>query len=408
MTSLQATNSTVLARRRLLIVVQNLPVPFDRRVWQEALALAEAGADVIVVCPADERHPEGRFIIDGITVHRHRAVPEAVRAAGYLREYWLSVHRIRKLVKLVRAEAEVDVIHICNPPDLLFLAAVDVRRSRRRPLIFDQHDLGPELVRAKHMPLNRFFVGVAKLMERVTYRLADHVISTNESYQSIALTRGGKSPDEVTVVRSGPRRAWITEPVRSDAWHAGHQFLIGYVGVMGRQEGITYLLDATQLLVQRGLDVQVALVGSGPDVARLIAYAKDLGVQDNVTFHGRLSDDDLREVLANSDVCVNPDEVNELNNLSTMNKILEYMALGRPIVQFDVQEGRFSAQDASRYARPNDAISLADEIETVLLDPALASEMGEFGRVRFASELCWEAQATQLIRAYVHVLEADV
>lgn len=391
--------------RRLLLVVQNLPVPFDRRVWQEALALGGAGADVTVVCPSDERNPEGRFEIDGISVVRYRAVPEAKSAFGYFREYWLSIRRIRKEVRRIRAEREVDAIHICNPPDLLFLSAVNVRSSRRRPLIFDQHDLGPELVRAKRMPLSWLFVTVATLIERITYHFADHVIATNESYRSVATSRGRKSDEEVTVVRSGPRRGWIQEAAKTDVWHDGHEHLVGYVGVMGRQEGIDYLLKATRHLVDREFDVHVALVGSGPDVDRLTDSARVLGVEEHVTFYGRLSDEDLRSVLTNSDVCVNPDEVNELNDLSTMNKILEYMALGRPIVQFDVKEGRYSAGPASLYASANDAQSLADKIASVLVDPQLAASMGEYGRDRFAKELCWESQVPSLLHAYARVLD---
>ncbi|MBP2390062.1 glycosyltransferase involved in cell wall biosynthesis [Aeromicrobium fastidiosum] len=288
---------------------------------------------------------------------------------------------------------------------MLFLAVTDVRKSKRPPLIFDQHDLGPELVRAKRMPLSWLFVAIAMALEMITYRLADHVIATNQSYKSVATSRGKKRPDQVTIVRSGPQRSWIQDVPPTLDWHRNRRFLVAYVGVMGRQEGIDYLLESVRHLVEQGLDVHLALVGSGPDVERLKSNADRLGVSDRTEFHGRLPDEELRSILANSDVCVNPDEVNELNDLSTMNKILEYMALSRPIVQFDVREGRFSAGDASLYADANDSRSFADQISIVLRDPGLAEKMGRAGHRRFTGELCWEAQVPLLVEAYQTVLE---
>lgn len=401
----------MLSGLRVLLLVQNLPVPFDRRVWQEAKALRDAGASITVVSPADQRFPPTREVIDGIMVHRYAAPPEAVGALGYLREYsWALLAMSRAVASLKRDHGGWDVIHFCNPPDLLFLVARQHRRSERgiARLIFDQHDLGPELVRAKRIPLGRLLVGVAMLWERWSYSSADHVIATNESYRRKAMTRGRKSADAVTVVRSGPSRGWIVETERTRAWHDGAQHLIGYVGVMGRQEGIEYLLHAMAVLVkERAVSARLVLAGSGPDVDRLSSIAVELGIAGRVSFLGRVSDEDLRSVLANADVCVNSDEVNELNDLSTMNKILEYMALGRPIVQFEVSEGRFSAQDSSRYARPNDARSLADEIEWVLTHPTEAKEMGEAGRTRFLNELNWERQAEALVSAYVQAERSE-
>lgn len=391
-----------LAGEAILLLVQNLPVPFDRRVWQEALALKGAGAEVLVVCPSDAKHPAGQFELDGIEICRYPAVKEAVGLLGYIREYGWGLAAMSRAVSKARRGRRFSAIHFCNPPDMLFLVAMAHRRGAR--LVFDQHDLGPELVRAKHLPLSWFFVGLARLLEKLTYSAADHVISTNESYRHIAMTRGRKAASEVTIVRSGPRAEWIQQAASTAKWHEGRQFLVGYVGVMGRQEGIEHLIDAMALLRDRGLSVQLALAGSGPDVGRLRQHASLRGVEDRVTFHGRVSDEDLRSLLSNSDVCVNSDEVNELNDLSTMNKILEYMALGRPIVQFEVTEGRYSAQRSSRYAAPNDTQSFADEIAWVLEHPAEASEMGEFGLSRFTTELSWEQQVPKLVGAYLHVL----
>ena len=206
----------------------------------------------------------------------------------------------------------------------------------------------------------------------------------------------------MTVVRSGPYRSWAEYRRTGEDWHRGRRFLLGYVGVMGRQEGIEYLIDAVKILVaERHLDVHLALIGSGPDRERLEVLARTRGIADRVEFHGRVPDDRMKSILADADVCVNPDEVNPMNDLSTMNKIIEYMALGRPIVQFDVREGRFSARDASLYAeRDNDARSFAHTVERVLDDPDLARAMGDAGRARFENALCWEIQAERLIAAY--------
>lgn len=393
--------TTALSGKNIAVLVQNLPVPFDRRVWQESLALSAAGARVTVICPADARHPAGEFDLDGIRVLRYAAPREATGAAGYFIEYpWALAAMTRQLLKAAKG-TRFDVIHFCNPPDLLFLCALPYKLISRTKLIFDQHDLGPELIRAKRLPLSPIFMAIARIIERLTYASADHVISTNESYKNIALRRGGKGADEVTVVRSGPNVDWIVESETTDRWHNGRSKMLGYVGVIGRQEGIEYLLDALKVIVfDRKMDVQLCLVGSGPDLPRLTELAKEDGLDEHVSFLGRLSDENLRSVLANADVCVNPDEVNELNNLSTMNKIVEYMALGRPIVQFDVKEGRYSAGESSRYARKNDAESFAEEIIVVLSDDALARRMGEAGRARFRDSLSWERQVPILVDAY--------
>jgi glycosyltransferase involved in cell wall biosynthesis len=395
-----------LAGKRVLVLVQNLPVPFDRRVWQESKSLRDGGASVTVVCPSDKRHPAGEFEIDGISVIRYRAPREASGVVGYANEYLVSLARMRSAVKRARQSGAFDVVHFCNPPDLLYTVAKPLRRRDGTVLVFDQHDLGPELVEAKHLPLSFFFSAVARLFESRTYAAADHVIATNESYRAIAMGRGRKSADRVTVIRSGPPRDWITPQAEAGDHHEGHRYLIGYLGVMGRQEGIEYLIDAVDLLSRaKGLDVQLALVGSGPDIDRLQALVAEKSLEDRIRFCGRVSDEDLVDILSDADVCVNPDEVNPMNDLSTMNKIVEYMALARPIVQFDVKEGRFSAGEASLYAeRDNDAASFADAIERVLLDPELAESMSLSGRKRFEDELCWDIQSERLVDAYATLL----
>ena len=398
-----------LAGKRLVILVQNLPVPFDRRVWQEALALRDAGASVSVVCPGTPDFPAGRFSIEGIDVVRYPGVYEASGVIGYVREYGQSLWRMGRALAGLHREKRFDVIQYCNPPDLLFAVAWPYRLIARSRLIFDQHDLGPELVVAKKMRFGGLFVALARSWEWCAYRSAHHVIATNESYRALALRRGGKSRAQVSVVRSGPRQEWIKKAMPSTEWNNGRAYTVGYVGVIGKQEGIEYLLEAARILVhEHKLDVQFCLVGSGTDVDRLKQLSARMLLTEHVSFLGRLSDEDLRSVLMNSDVCVNPDEVNELNDKSTMNKIMEYMALGKPIVQFDVTEGRFSAQQASLYAQANDSGSLAEKLSTVLLDPDLARQMGQFGEQRFRDELCWEQQTPILVKAYTRVLGLHV
>lgn len=386
---------------RVLLLVQNLPVPFDRRVWQEATALSRGGYDVTVVSPADPDHPPTRETLDDIRVVRYAGPPEARGALGYVVEYtWALVlmffHALRE-----RRRGRFDVVHFCNPPDLLFLVALPFRLADRATLVFDQHDLGPELVAAKRLPLQRLFTAIARWCERLTYAVADFVISPNESYRAVAIDRGGIAPDRVAVVRSGPSSSWVVPTPPDPAARRGREHMVAYLGVMGRQEGLDYLLDATSVLVrERGRDLQVCLVGSGPDRARLEQRVAELGLEQHVEFLGRVSDEHLRAVLMAADLCVNPDEVNEMNSKSTMNKILEYMAMGRPIVQFDVVEGRYSASESSAYARPNDSLSLAEEMDSLLLDPTRRERMGQFGKSRYVTELAWERQAEHLLRLY--------
>lgn len=395
---------TRLTGKRIAILVQNLPVPFDRRVWQEALSLASAGADVTVVCPDSEGYPIGTYVIDGVRVIRYANPPEARGVLGYLREYGVSLWRMANALRVAAAVSPFHAVHFCNPPDLLFLVARRYRRRHGAVMVFDQHDLGPELVRAKGLPFGKVLEAIARLFERLTYAEADHVIATNESYKEIALRRGRLSEAEVTVVRSGPPASWGTSGFQRRDWHEGNRFLIGYVGVMGRQEGIEYLLEALHLLLERGLDVRLALCGSGPDRDRLESLAASRGVSHRTTFYGRVPDEALQSILSDADVCVNPDEVNGMNNLSTMNKIVEYMALGRPIVQFDVKEGRFSAQNASLYADPNSAVSFADRIQEVLEDSGLAESLAENGKLRFKQVLAWERQGEVLVATYARLL----
>jgi glycosyltransferase involved in cell wall biosynthesis len=392
-------------RPGVLILVQNLPVPFDRRVWQEACALRDAGYVVTVICPRSEQHPAGREDLEGICVLRYRPRLEARGTSGYLAEYAVALSAMTLLTWRAMRYRRVDVVQACNPPDLLFLVALPLILLRGKRFVFDHHDVCPELMMAKGHPANSRLVRLMRVLERLTFGCAVVSIATNQSYRDVAITRGGMAPEDVFVVRSGPAQGFA--PVPPDPrLRCGRRHLVGYVGVMGIQEGLDYLLDAAELIVKQGGrdDVSFALVGSGPEAARLRTRADSMGLSDHVRFLGRLPDSDLVRVLSTADLCVNPDEVNPMNDISTMNKVVEYMALGRPFVQFETREGRVSAGSSCAYAMPNDAASLAAEICRLLDDQALREAMGAHGRERFERDLTWARQVPSLIAAHERAL----
>jgi glycosyltransferase involved in cell wall biosynthesis len=395
--------SGVLKGRKILIIVENLPVPFDRRVWQEARTLHAAGAQVAIICPTGKGYTERYELLDGIHVYRHPLPLDAGGALGYLLEYGAALAWETLLSWKILFRHGFDTLHGCNPPDLIFLIAWQFKLLGKR-YIFDHHDINPELYEAKFNKRG-FFWRLMCAFEWLTFKTADTVISTNESYKKIALERGGKKPQDVFVVRSGPDLSRVKAVAPNPALKNGREFLVGYVGVMGDQEGIDLLLEsARHLIFERGRrDIQFTLVGGGPSLAALQVLSEKMGLKDYVTFTGRAPDQTLFEVLSTADVCVNPDRVNPMNDKSTMNKILEYMAVGKPIVQFDVTEGRFSAREASLYAKANDPIDFADKIAVLLADPALRTQMGAFGRQRVETQMAWSYEIPKLIAAYKNV-----
>lgn len=385
---------------KVLIIVENLPVPFDRRVWQEATTLAHAGYSVSVICPVGKGYEKRHEVIDGIHIYRHPLPFEAKGAAGYIVEYTSALFWEFSLALRIAFTRGFDVIHACNPPDTIFLLGFFFKLMGKK-FIFDHHDINPELYEAKFGKRDGFYA-LLVLLERLTFKMANVTISTNNSYRQIAIERGSVHPQRVFVVRSGPNLERLRLMPSVAKWKKGRAFLVGYVGVMGQQEGIDYLLRAAQYIIHelKRDDTQFCLVGGGTSLDDMRQYAITLGVADYVTFTGRVSDEVLLEVLNTSDVCVNPDIANVMNDKSTMNKIMEYMALGKPIVQFDLTEGRFSAQDASLYAKQNDAIDMAKKIVYLLDNPHLRKEMGEYGRARVINELEWQYEAPKLLAAY--------
>ena len=393
-------------RGTVLVIVENLSVPFDRRVWAESLALAEAGYKVSVICPARPREARHE-ILDGVSIYRYRAPREASGAIGYLWEYSYSLIAAFLLSLKVRRREGFDVIQACNPPDILFMIARFHKLFGRKRFIFDHHDLSPELFSLRYDPKRRSLMHSALLwLERCTFKAADVVIATNESYKSVAVNRGKKHPDTVFVVRNGPNLGRFQPVTPNPDLRNGREHLVCYVGVMADQDGLDYLLHAINHVVnaRRREDVTFALIGSGDSVDGLKALAVELGISDYVVFTGRISDADLVEHLSTADVCVVPDPYNDFNDKCTFIKIAEYMAMKKPVVSFDLTESRFTAGDAAVYVENNDAEQFGREIIELIDDPRRREAMGEFGIKRVREVLAWEHSKRHLWNAYEKAL----
>jgi glycosyltransferase involved in cell wall biosynthesis len=390
---------------RILILVENLSVPFDRRVWQESRALVEAGHEVCVICPRGaKRDTEPYASIEGVEIHRYPLEPATGGPAGYAREYGSALWRSLRLALKLDRERPFDVVQACNPPDLLFLVALPLKQRGAR-FVFDHHDLVPELFRARFGSGGVLLRGT-KLFERITFRMADHVISTNESYRNVALTRGKLPRERTTVVRSAPDLTRFVPVAPDESLRRGRRHLVCYLGVMAPQDGVDYALRAlARLRDDCGRDdVQAAFIGHGGAWDDLVALSRELGLADCVEFTGRIPDADVARYLSTADVCLAPDPKNPLNDVSTMNKIVEYMAMSRPVVSFDLVEARVSAGDAAVYATPNDEAEFARLIAELLDDEPRRAQMGALGRRRVEAELSWEHSQRHLLEAYAAVL----
>jgi glycosyltransferase involved in cell wall biosynthesis len=388
----------------VLIVVENLPVPFDRRVWQEARALAEAGYRVSIICPKSRGFEKSREMLEGIEIYRHN-LWEASGPLGYLLEYAWALGAEFLLALRIYAKPRFRILHACNPPDTVFLVALFFKLFGVR-FIFDHHDLSPELFVAKFGP-HRLFEPLLRLAERLTFRTADLSIATNESYRDVAVARGGMKAERVFIVRSSPDLTKIRRGPPQPELKRGRAFLVLYLGTMGPQEGVDLLIESVAHMVneRNRRDTSFALIGGGSQIPRLKAMAAEKGVDAFVSFAGRIPDDELAAYLSTAEVCVAPDPKNPMNDKSTMNKILEYMAYGRPVVLFDLTEGRRSAAAAALYARPNDPVDLAEQILKLLDSEPLRRQLGEIGRQRIEEKLNWETQKKALLAAYETALK---
>ena len=384
----------------VLIVVENLPVPFDRRVWLEATTLATAGYTVSVISPKGKGFEADYEELEGVHVYRHAMPPDGNGALGYLREYSAALWHELRLAFRVRRAHGIDVLQGCNPPDLIFLVAWALRPWGVR-YVFDHHDVCPELYETKFGRRGVFW-RLMRLFEWLTFRTASVSIATNDSFAAIARGRGGMAPEDVFVVRSAPRTETFRIGPPDPARKRGFAYLVGWVGVIGQQEGLDLLVAAADHLVRRlgRDDVHFAIIGFGPHLPAIKADVATRGLDAWFTFTGPQYGDDLLAWLNTADICVSPDPKTAMNDISTMNKVVEYMTLKKPVVQFDLKEGRASAGDAAVYARENDPVDFAEKIAQLLDDPARRAEMGEIGRARVESGLSWGHSAPQLLAAY--------
>jgi glycosyltransferase involved in cell wall biosynthesis len=387
-------------KKRILIIVENLPVPFDTRVWKEAIALRNAGYEVTVLCRKGNGYERRYEVLDGITIHRHPMPKERNSRFGYIWEYTCALFWEFLYSWWIYFRRRFDVIQGCNPPDNIFLVAMPFKLLGVK-YIFDQHDVNPELYLSKYEKRG-FLYSAMVCLEKLTFRFCDVVMSTNRSYRDIAVTRGQVPPENVFIVRNGPDLSTFKPVPENPSRKYGKRYLIGYVGTMSSQEGLDILLEVAGHIKNLGRrDIQFTCVGGGPSLAELREAVQRKHLEGMVNFTGRVSDAELLEILSTADVCVNPDRPCPMNDMSTMIKIMEYMALAKPIVQFDLKEGRFSAQEASLYCNGEDRVTdFAGKILWLLDHPEERQRMGELGRRRVENELAWDYSVGSLLAAY--------
>jgi glycosyltransferase involved in cell wall biosynthesis len=393
---------------RVLIIVQNLSVPFDRRVWLECQALASAGHQVAVVCPKDDGDPDYQ-VLDGVELYKYRGYAPGGGKLSYIAEYAYSLAATAWLIfKARRRSGRIDVLQACNPPDIFWPIALVLRAFDKTRFVFDHHDLCPELFESRFPNGPKLPHRALLAMERWTHRTADQVIATNDSYRQIAITRGGKSPADVTVVRTGPDPERLRRGPEFPELRRGHRFLAAYIGVMGPQDGVDIVVRAADVVINKlgRDDIAFTVMGSGDCLKDLVALRDELGLGDHVEFTGRVPDEFVTRVLSTADVGLSPDPKNPLNDLSTMNKSMEYMSYELPVVAFDLRETRVSCGDAGFYVTPNDVYQYAEAIVTLMDDEAKRAELGKLGRERVEQELAWSHQEREYLRVYDRLLGA--
>jgi glycosyltransferase involved in cell wall biosynthesis len=389
------------AGKCVLMLLENNPYQTDGRVTREARTLVRAGYQVSVICP---RSGGGRTqeVVDGVHLYQFPSPPDSKGFLGYLWEYAYATSAIFALSVVALFREGFDILHAHNPPETFFPIAAFYKLLGKQ-FVFDHHDLSPEMYRARSRGGgNRLVCYALVLFEKLTCRLADHVIATNESYKTVEMERGRVSAERITVVRNGPDLERL-EPVEPDpTLRQRANTILGYVGLMGPQDSVDYLLRALyHLIYDLGRrDVFCVIIGRGVTLPELEALAKSLCLQDHVWFTGWITEEELIRYLSTADICVDPDPSNPFNDRSTMIKLMEYMALGKPIVAFDLPEHRVTAQNAAVYARPNDELDFAQQIASLMDDSDRRKKMGRLGRERVETELDWSHQAEHLLEAY--------
>jgi glycosyltransferase involved in cell wall biosynthesis len=388
-------------RGRVLIIVQNLPVPFDRRVWLECQTLKMCGHDVAVVCPKGPGDP--RYALhEGVELYKYRPYVSKGGKVSFVAEYVYSFLATLWLALKASRAGRFDVVQTCNPPDIFWPIGRMFRALYGSKFVFDHHDLCPELYESRFPRGSRLFHKMLVFLERRTVRGADHVIATNDSYRGIDIKRHGARPEEVTVVRTGPDPERLKPTVPDLELRRGRAFLAAYIGVMGPQDGVDIVLHVADTIVHRlqREDISFTLIGSGDCFEELVRLRDELGLSDYVEFVGRIPDRAVADILSTADVGISPDPKNPLNDVSTMNKTMEYMAFGLPVVAFDLVETRVSARDAGVYATPNDVEELAHSLVGLIDDPVRREAMGKVARTRVEQELAWPHQAVRYAQVY--------
>ncbi len=390
-------------RRSVLIVVQNLPVPLDRRVWLECQALRDAGYDVAVICPKGPGDPSYHRL-DGISLYKYTATPATTGLLSYMMEFAYCWLRTALLSLKVYRRHRFTVLQACNPPDTYWLLGAFWKRFGVK-YVFDHHDLNPELFRSRfgepRTPAARAQLGVLRWLERRTYRTADHVIVTNDSYRKVALERGERDKSEVTVVRSGPDTSRMRPiPVRPQL-RGGGRHLLAYLGIMGPQDNVDVLLDVMETIVGRGrTDLHLVLMGFGDCLEDLRARTTELGLDDYITFTGAVGPDAIAEHLSTATLGLAPDLKTPLNDVSTHNKTMEYMAYALPVVSFDLAESRISAGESSVYVPSGDVEAFAEAVCALVDDPERRLSMATVARNRCVAELDWQPQRSRYVGVF--------
>jgi glycosyltransferase involved in cell wall biosynthesis len=386
---------------RVLIIIQNLWVPFDRRVWLECKALMASGYDVTVVCPKGPGDPAYQ-VIDGVTVHQYKAYAPGGSKLGFVTEYAYSFLLTLRLVFRARKAGKFDVLQACNPPDIFWPIAMLLRRLDGTKFVFDHHDLCPELFQSRFGGTTSLPYKGLRFLERMTHRTADHVTSTNDSYRRIAITRSGKANHDVTVVRTGPDPEKLVRGSADEELRRGHRYLVTYIGVMGPQDGVDIVVRAADHIVNNlgRKDIAFTLMGGGDSFDDVVALRDELGLGEYIEFTGRVPDETVRAVMSTADIGLSPDPKNPLNDVSTMNKTMEYMAFELPVVAFDLVETKVSAADAAVYVEPNDVAQYGEAIVELLDDEVRRRRMGKLGRERVEKVLAWKHQQTASVGVY--------
>ena len=393
---------TEAAPRRVLIIVENLPVPFDRRVWLEATTLARNGFAVSVICPKAKGLNASYERLENIDIYRYPVPLDAGGALGFIVEFaWCFLATSWLSLKIALTGRGFDVIHACNPPDTFWLLGRFWGLFGRR-LIFDHHDLSPEMYAAKFDRAAGLLYRGLLWLERRAFRAARVVITTNESHKRIAVERGGKRPDDVFVVRSGPDLKRFMRYQPDPAYRQGARHLLVYLGEICKQDGVDHLVRAVKLLRDElgRTDFFCIFVGGGPHQPVIRHYAEEQGILDVARFTGRVSDEELCRILSSATIGVDPDPKNPWSDKSTMNKVVEYMYFGLPVVAYDLHETRVSAAEAALYAEANSEIALARAIAALLDDAPRRTVMAEAGRRRVEDALAWDHSVAPLLAAY--------